>query len=721
MQFSANSVAANQIVQEARQTAMNDILNKVVKITASLGFVAVAASVYRVTYFGWHPNIICDLGTFAAIITLLLLRRRLPLEFIVPCIIITVGLSAALNYLTMGIVTIGPIMFAAGCIIASVYYGQRRGFLIVIGSLCALAGIAAADVSGILPRNPEIVRYVHSAEAWIVHLAGGGLFIILAVVTVGTVQDNLAQALTQLRASSSSLRQREEKYRVLSQTMRDVLFVQDLRLSFTFVSPSVQAVFGYTPEEFSKLGQDALMTPRSRGRAQKDYEEALTLAEQKDPHIPLLEHEYVRKDGTTFLGEVQLSFIRDAAGNVEGLQGVLRDVSDRKAAQEENALLLEQLRQSEKLRAIGQLAGGIAHDFNNQLSGISAYASLIQAQYKGDPRLTKYADGILAGTRRANDLTDKLLDYARKEPARSVAFDVNSLITEVASILEHSIGKNIIVETALEAPATTLCGDPTQIQSALLNLALNARDAMPGGGTLEFRTKNLKDSRPDRPVMSRGEQSPARILLTVTDTGLGIDEEHLPRIFDPFFTTKSAGHGTGMGLATVHSAVEAHGGTIWVDSDIGCGTCFSICLPTVPSEPAERAPSPCAEGVTPADGHILLVDDEAIVRRTARLMLEQLGYRVTTASNADEAIRSFQCDAFSVVLLDMVLPGRNGLEIYTALERIDPKVRVVFMSGYSAGLDAGELIEKKRIPFLAKPFSFDDLKKRLSQAVRAAC
>jgi len=391
----------------------------------------------------------------------------------------------------------------------------------------------------------------------------------------------------------------------------------------------------------------------------------------------------------------------------------------------ERKLLEERLRHSQKMEAVGQLAGGIAHDFNNQLSGIMGFADLLRAKVGHDPTLTRYANNILVGAQRATDLTAQLLAFSRKGKVLAVPVDVHRIVFEVVSLLKHSIGKNIRIRQVLNAEPSTTSGAPSQIQSAILNLAINARDAMPDGGELTIATDlvSVDESWSERLVVAVPVGTYVRI--DVSDTGVGIPAEIMDRIFEPFFTTKDEAKGTGLGLAAVYGTLKNHGGGLAVESRTGEGTTFSLLLPVH----LEDASDTDASGVSAElraslriddSRHVLVVDDEANVGRMVAEMLATIGYRATVCFDGEEAVGLYRRSGaeIDVVLLDLVMPNMDGKAVYRALKELDPQVRVVVSSGNAIDGGAQELLSEGAKDFIQKPYRIADLEAILAALFR---
>lgn len=421
-----------------------------------------------------------------------------------------------------------------------------------------------------------------------------------------------------------------------------------------------------------------------------------------------VETRWCRKDGREI--DVILSSTPIDLDDLEkGVTFSALDITERKQ-------LEDRLRHSEKMQAVGQLAGGVAHDFNNQLSGIMGFADLLRARVGNDPNLVRYTDNILLAVQRATDLTAKLLAFARKGKYLTVPVDVHRILVEVVSLLKHSIGKNIRIRQELRADPSITWGDPSQLQNAILNLAINARDAMPDGGELVLSTDLVTVDQTWSERLVYDIPSGSYIKIDVRDTGIGISSEIMDRIFEPFFTTKTESKGTGLGLAAVYGALRNHGGGVSVESSIGRGTTFSLLLPVLETDDMRCPISGPVEVESPLgfDGaaHVLVVDDEISVGQMVAEMLEIIGCRATFCSDGREAVELYRDagDEIDAVLLDLVMPNMDGKAVFQALKAIDPQVRVLLSSGHSVDGGAQELLAGGANGFIQKPYTIADLK-----------
>jgi two-component system, cell cycle sensor histidine kinase and response regulator CckA len=379
--------------------------------------------------------------------------------------------------------------------------------------------------------------------------------------------------------------------------------------------------------------------------------------------------------------------------------------------------LEQRLRQAEKLEAIGKLAGGVAHDFNNQLTGIMGWTEILGLEAPPNPTFTECITRIMQASRRASDLTAQLLAYSRKGKLITRPVDLHVIVREAVAILERSIDKRIAVVLDLAAPQCETIGDATQLGNAILNLALNARDAMPEGGELTIATRTVHlDANQLRDCPH--EVTPGEFIeLSVCDTGTGISEEVQRRMFEPFFTTKEEGRGTGMGLAAVYGTVSNHRGTIDVMSSIGRGTQVRIHLPLGLAASDESAQDFRAVAASVGPLSVMVVDDEDSVRELTKRLLIHLGCQVTVLHDGFQAVEHYRQAWRSVdaVLLDMAMPVLDGKSTFYALRRINPAVRVILMSGYSVDGAAQGLLDEGALAFIRKPFTLEMVTEALSR------
>ena len=463
-------------------------------------------------------------------------------------------------------------------------------------------------------------------------------------------------------------------------------------------NPAAERLYGYAAEE--AIGRNILMTvPADEREATR-----ARLSQLLDGGNALeVEGVRLRKDGTSFHASVTMSPTRDASGRTTGISGIARDISEQKRLEEE-------LRQAHKMEAIGALAGGVAHDFNNALMAIRGYSELIGNRIDENDPLRRDIDGIKFAADGAASLTRQLLAFGRRQVLQPQLLDLNAVVGDLSGVVRTALGANVELRLELDPTLGYVNADRGQLEQVVLNLALNARDAMEGGGTLTISTRNVEldeEYAREHLVREAGEY----VALEVSDTGVGLTDEVKERMFEPFFTTKDPGKGTGMGLSTVYGIVNQSGGSIWPYSGPGGGTSMKIYLPRVaaPAELHEAAP------VKPEPPRgcetILLVEDEDLVRSVARQMLERLGYSVLSVKSGSEALALARGTAarIDLVVTDVAMPEMSGLELADEVRRVRPETPTILMSGYAQDVLGGERVDRPGRRFLQKPFTIDTL------------
>lgn len=520
---------------------------------------------------------------------------------------------------------------------------------------------------------------------------------------VGAVYSDVTEQQDALQA----LRASEHRFREVMETIP--LAVEELNADgeLEYVNHAYERMFHVDARDVVGKRPDAFFV----GSAQEFTSMLQTLRERMDEPCPWFGKNR-RANGEIMDVRVDWNYRRDAQGGVIGFVAIITDIT-------ETLQMEQQLRQRQKMEAIGELAGGIAHDFNNQLAVVLGYSNLLENRLENE-ELKQFAHEISTSARRSAELTRQLLAYARSAPGCFFPLDLHEIIKEVIHILSRTIDKQIQIEAQLDAETSWVNGDAGQLQNAILNIGINARDAMPDGGTLRVATENVHIS--DAAFRSRESDVPPGkyIRLSVQDTGIGIDPELQEKIFEPFFTTKGPGVGTGMGLASVYGTMQTHKGTIRMDSVVGRGTTMMLYLP-VEDKDKEVVMLNLDEEPEQATGHVLVIDDEPQVREMTRETLESSGFSVTLAAGAVDAIQRFRENAagFDVVLLDMIMPEMSGIEVLKALLEVKPDVRVLLASGYSRKDDAEQALQMGAMGFLQKPFEASTLVSHLSELLQS--
>jgi len=510
-----------------------------------------------------------------------------------------------------------------------------------------------------------------------------------------------------------ALRESEERYRTLVHTLPDALTLADTEGTILYESPSSLRCFGYDSEG-ETIGRNVMDWVHPDDHA-KAFDAIQTL--RAGGNLRGQEFVFYKKDGSTFWGELSASSIRDDRGTITGFLALVRDVSDRKRAEEEKAQLQAQLLQSQKMDSIGRLAGGVAHDFNNMLSVILGYSELIQTQLNANDPIRNDVEQIEKAGRRAKDITQQLLAFSRKQIIEPTIIDLNELINSIQKNLARLIGEDINLRFS---PGPGLCKirfDHSQLDQILINLAANARDAMPLGGHLTIETSNVSlDDAFCREHL--GFNAGTYVLLTVADSGIGMDRETLAHAFEPFFTTKAIGKGTGLGLATVYGIVVQGGGLIEADSEPGRGTIFRIYFPSI-REDALVDPGKEASTIRSGAGSILVVEDDKLVRNMTVAMLESVGYKVREAATARDALKYCENngDAIDLLITDVVMPELSGAELRDRIQAFRPGLKVLFISGYASDVVAHHGILEEGVNFIRKPFSMNDLAKAVQNII----
>jgi two-component system, cell cycle sensor histidine kinase and response regulator CckA len=602
--------------------------------------------------------------TAVTLLVLILLRSAVPIPNPGIPLLLTVAIAAALG-------GVGPAMFSAALSVV-------------------FAAVDASTPGALFSYTPDALTRLS------VTIVAAPTMAFL----VGSIQQRLIEQ-TELAAS----RRIDERERALTDTATDAIVQIDPDSTILSANPAARRMFGH--EDLVGKSLTEVMPDDLRARHRTGFARYLASGVRS---IPWHGVELVARHATGREFPVEVSFGEYGTGAERRFTGIVRDISRRKELETE-------LMQAQKMDAIGQLAGGVAHDFNNMLTVISGYASLLreEATDQGD---IEAVDAIQKAAEQATELTRQLLAFSRRQELQPTVLDLNAVLARIEVLLKRTIGEDITLRMHRDVGLRPVLADPTQIETVVLNLATNARDAMPAGGTLIVETRNAELD----PEYTRDHvqiEPGSYVMLGVSDTGVGMDRETVTRIFEPFFTTKEVGKGTGLGLATVYGIVKQSGGNIWVYSEPGAGTTFKMYFPQAQGA-AEPAVAPAIrERGRRRSGRILVVEDETIVRNLILTVLERLGFDVVTASDGLEAERvladpSFRVDA---LVTDVVMPGRSGPALADAIQATRPRLPVLFISGYTASALEPRGLRGRAL--LEKPFTPDQLEDAVSRLLES--
>ena len=510
----------------------------------------------------------------------------------------------------------------------------------------------------------------------------------------------------QLAKTIDALQVSEKKYRTLFEESNDIVLIVNDHNKLVDINPAGAKLLGYTNEELLALDQVRDLNITEQARSQ--FREKL----DSTGYINDAELELRKKDGGTVTVIISASLMNDDAGRITGYRGIAHDVTERKR-------LEQQLLQAQKLESIGLLAGGVAHEFNNLLTGISGYGQIIQEIIPSDDELLQESIGqLLRAAERAARLTKSLLAFGRKQLINPKPIHVHSIIHNTAGLIKRVIGEDIELSTSFSDEKLLVKVDAGQMEQVLMNLATNARDAMPFGGHMHIMTQEV--------VVQEGSESNYGLavpgiyaLISVSDTGTGIDKKSLERVFEPFYTTKEIGKGTGLGMSIIYGIVKQNNGSVHIESEPGKGTTVSIYLPTIDEVCISREKRHKIKPAVQGTETLLVAEDDEIVKSFLARILERAGYSVITAKDGEDAVVKFKenMDDISLVMTDVVMPKKNGKEIFEEIKKIRPEMKVIFISGYSADIIHKKFMIQEGVDFITKPFMKNDLLQKVRNVI----
>jgi PAS domain S-box-containing protein len=666
------------------------IARSVCFVTTGVGLAIVASLLQHGTDQADRSASVATLASELLVLAVvLLLNRRGAVQSAASLLALSLPLLAAALMLGsgQGFRDVAVLILPASLILCGLLLDRVSLTAVTLLTLACSTGVLYAEARGMLRTPDPITARADAIDAAII--------LVVTAIGVGLVAGRLRESHARLRRQEAELRSSEARYRGLVDLAADAILVSAREAGIVEANHRASELTGQPREALVGAPLEALFGAAELARVPFRYD----LADQG--RIVTAERRLRRRDGSEV--PVEMSSRRMPDGKY---QTILRDVSERHRAEAERAALEARLGQSQKMEAVGRLAGGVAHDFNNLLTAITGSLALALRDVAEGARARRWLMETDRAAWRAAALTHQLLAFSRQQVIAPRVLDLRAVVTGAGSMLSRMIGEDVALRTRLAEAPCLVEVDQGQLEQVLLNLAANARDAMPAGGVL-----TIEVAREESVPVGAGDRLPAGpvVVLTVSDTGHGMSEEVRARIFEPFFTTKAAGSGTGLGLAMVYGAVEQNGGLIDVASAPAAGSRFRILLPLARGEKAQAA-SP--QGDVPRGSEtVLLVEDEAAVRDVTRAQLESLGYRVFACANAAEALvfAAAEREPIELLLTDVVMPGMNGRELARRLAATRPDLRVLFTSGYGEEVIARHGVVELGVRLLQKPFALPQL------------
>ena len=518
----------------------------------------------------------------------------------------------------------------------------------------------------------------------------------------------ITRDLTDRKMAEETLRRSEQQFRMLVQGVTDyAIYMLSPEGRVSNWNQGAQRIKGYLPEEIIGEHFSVFYTPEDRAAGEPQRALAIATREGRFENRSWR----VRKDGTRFLAHVVVDAIRGETGTLLGFAKITRDVTEAHKAQQDLEKTREALFQAQKMQAIGQLSGGIAHDFNNLLTVILGNLEIVQKRIGDDPKLTRLLENATQGALRGVSLTQRMLAFARRQELKTEAVDIPQLVQGITGLLRSSLGPNIKIETRFPLELDLVLADTNQLELAILNLATNARDAMPDGGSVIIKAEHEVVLEQAQHALAAGHY----VCLSLTDTGAGMDANTLASAKDPFFTTKGLGKGTGLGLSMVHGFIEQLGGRFVLKSDPGQGTTAELWLP-VATHADIASPLPVIEPVSSVPRlSVLVVDDDSLVLTSTVLLLEDLGHRVLSVTSGAQALSLFvQGEVIDLMITDMAMPHMSGAQLAHAVRLLKPDLPIILATGYAERLEGSAA----QLPRLPKPFTQLNLLEIIAQAMK---
>lgn len=691
------------------------MLDRIAWLALVLGGIGTLVSLVRPANPALRISMLMDGVVYLLAVPAFLLRRRIPYRVLMAYLVAVVAGGTFVSMWVLGLADTGLKIFTVLAVLAVVFFETRAAAWVMAGLLVLALLAGVVTVTGLVKVPMDWESYLRSPWTWAVYLAGWVVYGMAAVSAVWLLKSKYVEALERRAEEGRRLAESEARYRLLAENMTDGVFVQGMDFRVRFASPSLLTMFGGVREE-EVLGQDGAlwMTPESAGRARETFAVAAQAAMRGEVDPPLMEYEYVRKDGSRFWGEVRVKFLRDGEGRPVGVQGVLRDITARKRAEEERDQLRRELERSERLRVVGRLAEGVGHAFNNHLTAIMGYADLIKVSSSDEPA-KEYASAVVAAARSAAEEVRRLLVFSREDlKVDCEVLDLGEAVRWVVETMGRGLPGRVRLRSEASVSPVHVVGHGELLRSALTAVCRNALEAVEArGGEVVLTTGTVVGEKVAETVKGRWfDRSRGYGFVAVRDTGPGMSPEQMEHLFEPFFTTKPP-PAVGLGLPAALHAVEVCGGGIVVDSVLGRGSVVTLFVPL-----ASGGCGGCA-GAGGGLGRVLVVDDEPLVREVLTSYLRKSGYACEAAGSGMEALEVVKSGRFrpDAVILDLRMSGEPVGEVFGALRRLVPEAAIFLASGYG-GREASELLEKGAAGFFAKPFDLVEVDRRLRRAGR---
>ena len=687
------------------------ILHSVHAAGTGLSLIALVPAVYMAFSEGLWLLAVVDIFAFLAC-AFLLVMRQIKLELRAAAILLITFLVGVFVIGQAGFLSGGPAWLFCFAVLSGVLLGLRAALMATLLNALALAILAglsaagtAAEPQGTMTATRAVAAganflFLNAVSAVSVAVLVNGLQALNKKTEAATnayrderadllrTREKLKQEIVVRMNSERALRQSEQKYRLLAENIQDVIWMMDMKFTFTFVSPSIERLQGWTPHEYLKLRLEEVLVPASLNKVFEEFNRQFELGRESGSFIrsSTLELELLRRDGASVWSEVTASFLLGEDGKPIGVLGVTRDITERRKAEKEKRELLESLARSKKMEALGTLAGGVAHDLNNVLSGIVSYPDLLLMDLPRESPLRRPIEVIQESGKKAAAIVQDLLTLARRGVSTLEVVNLNDIAGEYLISPEYqrlrALHPRVEVETRLEPELLNIMGSPVHLSKTLMNLVSNAAEAMTDGGKIIIATENRHL---DRSLKGKEVREGDYAVLQVSDTGVGIPPEDLHRVFEPFFTKKKMGRsGTGLGMAVVWGTVQDHHGYIDVRSAEGRGTEVTAFLPATRKEPLTPAPSNSLDSFKGTGETVLVVDDMKEQREIAAKIIEQLGYVAKSVGSGEQAVELLKRERADLMILDMIMdPGIDGLETYHRVKQVHPHQKAIITSGYA--------------------------------------